>query len=282
MSIIQAIILGLVQGLTEFLPISSSGHLVLVPWLFNWHVLLNNPELNKTFDVALHLGTFVAVLVYFWRDVVHMLAAWGRSIARRSIADPEAKLAWLLLLSTVPAGVIGVWGEKFIETRLGKPWLVAVAIILVALVMWVIDRRVFNPRPLETLGPKGALGIGFAQALALWPGVSRSAVTMMAGMLLKFTRGNAARYSFLLTIPVIGGAAAYKALKLVHTGLPPGTAMPFAVGTLTAAGSGLAAVSFLIGYLKTHTFRVFIIYRLVVGVAVLVIILSGARSATGI
>lgn len=282
MSIIQAIILGLVQGLTEFLPISSSGHLILVPWLFNWHVLLNNADLNKTFDVALHLGTFVAVLIYFWHDVTHLLAAWGRSIARRSIADPESRLAWLLLLSTVPAGVIGVWGEKFIETRLGKPWLIAVAMILFALVMWVIDRRAYKPRPLETMGPKGALGIGFAQALALWPGVSRSGVTMMAGMLLKFTRENAARYSFLLTIPVIGGAAAYKALKLAHTGLPAGTAMPFAVGTLTAAVSGFAAVWFLIGYLKTHTFRIFIIYRLVVGIAVLAIILSGARSATGI
>jgi undecaprenyl-diphosphatase len=182
----------------------------------------------------------------------------------------------------VPAGVIGVWGEKFIETRLSKAWLVAVAMILFALVMWVIDRRVYKPRPLETIGPKGALAIGFAQALALWPGVSRSGVTMMTGMLLKFSRANAARYSFLLTIPVIGGAAAYKALKLVHTGLPAGTAMPFAVGTLTAAVSGFAAVWFLVGYLKTHTFRIFIIYRLIVGVAVLAIILSGARSATGI
>ena len=116
MTILQAIILGIVQGLTEFLPISSSGHLILVPWLFNWHFLLENPDLNKTFDVALHLGTFVAVLVYFWRDIVRLLGAWVRSIARRSSADPEAKLAWLLLIvSTIPAALVGVAFESFID-----------------------------------------------------------------------------------------------------------------------------------------------------------------------
>ena len=254
MSIIQAIILGLTQGFTEFLPISSSGHLILVPWLFNWHFLLAHPDLNKTFDVALHLGTLLAVLAYFRRDIVRLLAAWGRSLARRRIGDDgDAKLAWLLLIATVPAGV-----------------------------MWFIDRRVYEPRPMTSIKPQGALAIGFAQALALCPGVSRSGVTMMSGMLLRLDRENAARFSFQLTVPVIGGAAFYKAVKLLHTGLPAGTVTPFIVGTITAALSGFVAVAFLINYLKRHNFTPFIVYRLAVSVAVLALIVFGVRSATGI
>jgi undecaprenyl-diphosphatase len=283
MSVLQAIILGLVQGLTEFLPISSSGHLILVPWLFNWHFLLANPDLNKTFDVALHLGTLLAVLAYFWRDVVRLLGAWGASIARRRpMSDPDAKLAWLLLIATVPAGVVGVAFESFIEDRLGKPIIIALVMMGFALVMWVIDRRVYAQRPLDSMKPQGALLVGCAQALALCPGVSRSGVTMMGGMLLRLSRENAARFSFLLTIPVIGGAAAYKAIKVAHSGLPAGTKMPFLVGTLTAAVSGFVAVWFLINYLKRHDFRPFIFYRLAAGIAVIVIIVSGLRSATGI
>ena len=285
MSIIQAIILGLTQGLTEFLPISSSGHLILVPWLLNWHwyFLPGNADLNKTFDVALHLGTLVAVLAYFRRDIVRLLAAWGRSLARRRIGDDgDARLAWLLLIATVPAGVIGVKYESFIEDRLGKPWIIVVAMVVFAGVMWFIDRRVYEPRPMTSIKPQGALAIGFAQALALCPGVSRSGVTMMSGMLLRLDRESAARFSFLLTVPVIGGAAFYKALKLLHTGLPAGTVTPFIVGTITAALSGFVAVAFLINYLKRHNFTPFIVYRLAVSVAVLALIVFGVRSATGI
>jgi len=283
MTIIQAIILGLVQGLTEFLPISSSGHLILVPWLFNWHFLLANPELNKTFDVALHLGTLLAVIAYFRGDIVRLLAAWGRSLARRRIGDDDdAKLAWLLLIATVPASVIGVAFESVIENRLGKPWIIVVAMVAFAGVMWVIDRHVYEPRPMTSIKPRGALLIGFAQALALCPGVSRSGVTMMSGMLLRLDRESAARFSFLLTVPVIGGAAFYRALKLLHTGFPAGTTMPFLVGTVTAAISGFVAVSFLINYLKRHTFTPFIVYRLAVSVAVLALIVFGVHSATGI
>jgi undecaprenyl-diphosphatase len=282
MTVIQAIILGIVQGLTEFLPISSSGHLILVPWLFNWHFLLDNPGLNKTFDVALHLGTFVAVLVYFWREVGKLIAAWVRSIGRRSLADPMAKLAWLLIVSTVPAAIVGVALESFIEDRLGKPWIIAIAMIVFAGFMYLVDHIAKLDRELDSLTWFDAVLIGCAQALALCPGVSRSGITMMTGMLLRLDRESAARYSFLLSIPVIGGAAAYKALEVAKDGLPAGTAMPFAVGMVSAAVSGLAAIWFVLAYLKRHNFNLFVLYRIVVGVAVLILIVAGVRSGMGI
>jgi undecaprenyl-diphosphatase len=282
LTILQAIILGIVQGLTEFLPISSSGHLILVPWLFNWHFLLNNPDLNKTFDVALHLGTFVAVLVYFWRDVVKLVAAWVRSIARRSLADPEARLAWLLFVSTIPAAFLGVAFESFIEDRLGKPWIIAIMMIVFALVMYAVDHVAKLDRDLEALTWTDAILIGVAQAFALCPGVSRSGVTMMTGLAVRLDRESAARYSFLLSVPVVGGAAAYKALQVAKDGLPAGTATPFVVGILSAAVSGMVAIWFVLRYLKSHNFNLFVLYRIVVGVAILILIVAGVRSGMGI
>jgi undecaprenyl-diphosphatase len=282
LTILQAIILGIVQGLTEFLPISSSGHLILVPWLFNWHFLLNNPDLNKTFDVALHLGTFVAVLVYFWREVVRLVAAWVRSIARRSLTDPEARLAWLLFVSTIPAAFLGVVFESFIEDRLGKPWIIAIMMIVFALVMYAIDHVAKLDRDLEALTWTDSILIGVAQAFALCPGVSRSGVTMMTGLALRLDRESAARYSFLLSIPVIGGAAAYKALHVAKDGLPAGTAMPFVVGIASAAISGMIAIWFVLRYLKSHNFNLFVIYRIVVGIGILILIVAGVRSGMGI
>ena len=282
MTILQAIILGIVQGLTEFLPISSSGHLILVPWLFNWHFLLDNPDLNKTFDVALHLGTFVAVLIYFWREVGRLITAWVRSIGRRSLNEPEAKLAWLLLVSTIPAAILGVAFESFIEDRLGKPWIIAVMMIVFALVMYAVDHLARLDRKLEALTWTDSILIGIAQAFALCPGVSRSGITMMTGLALRLDRESAARYSFLLSIPVIGGAAAYKAVEIAKNGLPSGTAMPFAVGIVSAAISGMVAIWFVLAYLKRHNFNIFVIYRIIVGVAILILIVAGVRSGMGI
>jgi undecaprenyl-diphosphatase len=282
MSVLQAIILGLVQGATEFIPISSSGHLILVPWLFNWHFLLDNPDLNKTFDVALHLGTFFAVLVYFWRDIGHLLAAFFRSLRRRRADSTDERLAWLLLISTIPAGLVGVAFENFIEDRLGKPVLIAALMIAFGLVMWYVDRHARLEREMSALTRGGALGIGVAQALALAPGVSRSGITMVTGMLLGLKREAAARYSFLLSVPVIGGAAFYKALKIAADGLPAGTAVPFVVGIASATASGFVAVWFMMAYLRRHSFAPFVIYRLAVGLGVLALIVAGVRSATGV
>ena len=282
MTILQAIILGIVQGLTEFLPISSSGHLLLVPWLFNWHFLLENPDLNKTFDVALHLGTFVAVVLYFWREIVRLLGAWVRSISRRSLAEPEGKLAWLLIVSTIPAAIVGVLFEDFITNTLGKPWMIGVAMIVFAGFMYLIDHVAKLDRELEDLTWLDALLIGVAQALALLPGVSRSGITMMTGLLVRLDRESAARYSFLMSIPVIGGAAAFKGLEVARDGLPAGTATPFLVGMVTAALSGIAAIWFTLAYLKRHNFNLFVVYRIVVGVGVLILIAAGVRSGMGI
>lgn len=282
MTILQAIILGIVQGLTEFLPISSSGHLLIVPWLFNWHFLLDNPELNKTFDVALHLGTFVAVVIYFWREIGRLLSAWVRSMTRRSLADPEARLAWFLVVSTIPAAFLGVAFESFIEERLGKPWIIAIMMIVFALVMYTVDHLARLDRDLEALTWTDAILIGIAQAFALCPGVSRSGITMMTGMALRLDRESAARYSFLLSIPVIGGAAAYKGLQVAQDGLPAGTAAPFAVGIAAAALSGFAAIWFLLAYLRRHSFDLFVIYRIAIGIGMLILIISGVRAATGI
>jgi undecaprenyl-diphosphatase len=282
LTILQAIILGIVQGLTEFLPISSSGHLLIVPWLFNWHFLLDNPELNKTFDVALHLGTFVAVVIYFWREIGRLLSAWVRSMTRRSLADPEARLAWFLVVSTIPAAFLGVAFESFIEERLGKPWIIAIMMIVFALVMYTVDHLARLDRDLEALTWTDAILIGIAQAFALCPGVSRSGITMMTGMALRLDRESAARYSFLLSIPVIGGAAAYKGLQVAQDGLPAGTAAPFAVGIAAAALSGFAAIWFLLAYLRRHSFDLFVIYRIAIGIGMLILIISGVRAATGI
>lgn len=282
MTILQAIILGIVQGLTEFLPISSSGHLLLVPWLFNWHFLLENPELNKTFDVALHLGTFVAVVLYFWREIVRLVGAWVRSLSRRSLAEPEAKLAWLLIVSTVPAALVGVLLEDFITNTLGKPWMIGVALIAFAGFMYLVDHIAKLDRDLDTLTWLDALLIGVAQSLALLPGVSRSGITMMTGLLVRLDRESAARYSFLMSIPVIGGAAAFKGLEVARDGLPAGTATPFAVGMLAAALSGIAAIWFTLAYLKRHNFNLFVVYRIVIGVGVLVLIVAGVRSGMAV
>jgi len=282
MTVLQAIVLGIVQGLTEFLPISSSGHLILVPWLFNWHVLLEDPDLNKTFDVALHLGTFVSLVVYFWRDIGRLLAAWTRTLVRRRVDSTEGKLAWLIILSTVPAAVVGVAFEDVIVNTLGKPWMIAVLMIAFGGVMYAVDQLARHEREMAQMGWLDALLIGAAQALALSPGVSRSGVTMVTGLALRLTREAAARYSFLMSIPVVGGAAAYKALEIAGEGLPAGAAAPFGAGIAAAAASGFAAIWFLLAYLRRHDFTPFVLYRLAVGGGALVLMAVGVRSALGI
>ncbi len=282
MTILQALVLGIVQGLTEFLPISSSGHLILVPWLLGWNFFQLHPDLNKTFDVALHLGTFIAALVYFWRQIVVILRAWVHSLRTRRVETTDERLAWLLLISTIPAGLVGVAFESFIEDRLGKPILICFMMIAFALVMLLADRMAKLDKSMSDLRWPHALGIGFAQAIALSPGVSRSGITMVTGLFMGLDRESTARYSFLLSVPVVGGAALYKLAQLAQNGMPPHMAAPFAVGVAAAAVSGLVAIWFVLSYLRTHTFTIFIVYRLVVASALLIVIATGFRHATGI
>jgi undecaprenyl-diphosphatase len=272
----QALILGITQGATELLPVSSSGHLILVPWAAGWHYLQDNPEFNKTFDVALHLGTLIAVVLYFWRDVVRLARAWWQSVKRRQIVSADERIAWYVFIATVPAALAGAAGESFIEKRLGDPWQIAILLAVFAILLWLAD-RIPPRRSMEDIGWKGALGVGLAQCLALMPGTSRSGVTITTARFLKLDRDDAARLSFLLLIPIVFGAALLKGATVAVDGLPPGSAGPFVVGMLAAAVVGLVAIWGLLGYVRRHTYTVFVVYRLVLSAAILITIGAGWR-----
>ena len=272
----QALVLGITQGATELLPVSSSGHLILVPWAAGWHYLQDNPTFNKTFDVALHLGTLIAVVLYFWRDVVRLARAWWQSLKRRQVTTADERIAWYVFIATVPAALAGAAGESFIEKKLGDPWQIAILLAVFAILLWIAD-HVPPRRSMEDIGWKGALGVGLAQCLALMPGTSRSGVTITAARFLKLNRDDAARLSFFLLIPIVFGAAVLKGAKVAVDGLPPGSAGPFIVGMLAAAVVGLAAIWALLGYVRRHTYTVFVVYRLVLSAAILITIGAGWR-----
>ena len=273
----QALVLGIVQGATELLPISSSGHLILVPWAFGWRYLERHPDFNKTFDVALHLGTLVAVVLYFRRDVARLIAAWVRSVRRRRIATDDERVAWYVAIGTVPAAIAGAAGENFIEDHLGDPWQIAIALAVFGVILWLAD-RVAVRRQIPDIGYRGALGVGLAQCIALLPGVSRSGITITAGRLLRLDRDDAARFAFLLLIPIVFGASLLKGVKdVLIEGLPPGSTGPFVVGMIASAVVGLLAIWALLGYVRRHTYTVFVVYRLVLAAVVLVVIAAGWR-----
>ncbi|MEO7371480.1 MAG: undecaprenyl-diphosphate phosphatase [Ilumatobacteraceae bacterium] len=276
MPIIHAIILGLVQGLSEFLPISSSGHLLLVPWLFNWHDF-DNTSIEKAFDVALHLGTLAAVVGYFRSDLVVYVREGVRLVAHRERpTNPEGRLAWLLVLSCVPAAIAGALFESTVDDKLGTPGLIAASLIVFGVLLAVADRR-SGSRTLLDFDLDAAVKIGAAQVLALNPGTSRSGITMTAARFLGFTRDAAARASFLMAIPVTAGAVAYKLLKLAKDGVPDGLGVPMIIGIITAGISGWAAVWGTLRLIRTRSFMPFVIYRCTLGVVVLVILAAGWR-----
>ena len=276
----QALVLGLVQGLTELLPISSSGHLILVPWAAEWSYLEENDRFNQTFDVALHLGTLVAVAAYFWSDFVRLVRAWVTSVARRSIDTPDERIAWFVVVATIPAGLAGLFGADFIADNLGEPWQILILLAAGALVLLWADRAP-QTRAMGDLGLRHAVVMGLAQALALAPGVSRSGITITAGRFMKLDRDSAARFSFYLLLPTVLGAVLLKGVQDVLLGeLPDGWTGPFLVGTLAALGSGLLAIEWLLGYVRRHTYGVFVVYRLVVAALVLLAIVTGIRDST--
>ena len=262
--------------MTEFAPVSSSGHLILVPWLFDWPILAD-PNLNKTFDVALHIGTLAGALVYFRHDVARYAAAWFRSIASRRISTTDERLAWALVVGTIPAVIAGAALESFVNDELGQPWLIAVMLAVFGVVLYAVDRIAASRRHLDDLGVRDGLLLGIAQALALQPGVSRSGVTMTAARLLTFDRETAARFSFLLSLPVIAGAGLYTGLDLAGDGIPPGMGGPFVAGIAASAVSGFLVIAFLLRYLRAHDFAIFMWFRLAVAALVIAVIVSGAR-----
>jgi undecaprenyl-diphosphatase len=276
----QALILGLVQGITELLPISSSAHLILVPWGADWTYLEKHDQFNQTFDVSLHLGTLIAVGAYFWADAVRLIRAWLGSIGRRKIESSDERIAWFVLVATIPAGLAGFLGEDAIAAHLGEPWQILILLSVGAGLLYAADRSA-QTRVMGDLGLGHALVMGFAQALALAPGVSRSGITITAGRFMKLDRDSAARFSFLLLLPTVLGAVLLKGVKDVLLGdLPSGWQGPFVVGTLAALGSGLLAIEWLLGYVRRHTYGVFVVYRLVLAAVVLLVIVSSLRSAT--
>ena len=260
---------------------SSSGHLILVPWLFHWSILTNE-SLNKTFDVALHVGTFAGAIAYFWRDIATYLAAWIRSIRRRSVSGADERVAWFLVIGTIPGAIVGALFENVIEEKLGEPWLIAVMLAVFGVVLFLVDRRARQTRHVGQLRLGEALAIGLAQAAALQPGVSRSGVTITAGRAFGLARESAARFSFLLSLPIIGGAGIFKGFKLL-TGaehIPSGFAWPFVWGMVASAVSGFLVIWGLLAYLRRRDFAPFVLYRLAAAAVVFTVIALGIRSAT--
>jgi undecaprenyl-diphosphatase len=275
--ILHALVLGVVQGLTEFLPISSSGHLVLVPWLFRWEELRRDPGLNQAFDVALHMGTFVGAAAYFRHDLVRLGRAGVRSIAARRVRDTDERLAWLLLLSALPAALTGALLDNTIEDHVSQEWLIGLMLVLFGMVLLAAD-RLYGSREGDDFRAHDAVVLGVAQALALQPGVSRSGVTISAARWRGFDRTGAARISFLMSLPIIAGAGIYKGIDVVREGgIPSGFGPAFAWGTAASAVTGFLAVWGLLRLVRTRSFFPFVAYRVAAGVAVMGIAASSWR-----
>ena len=259
MTVFQAVVLGVLQGLGEFLPISSSAHLSLAPWAFGW------PEPGLPFDVALHVGTLVAVLWYFRKEWITLTQAAVASLRAGRLVGDSGRQLGLLVVGTVPGAAIGYALQHQAETIFRAPALTAVALIVMGVVLWVVDRRARTERALQQMGWRDAILIGLAQACAIVPGVSRSGATITAGRALGLDRGSAATFSFLMSMPIIGAAAALKAPEALRA--PDLT--PVLAGMLAAAISGWIAIAALMKYIRLRGFGVFAIYRFIIGAAVL-------------
>lgn len=265
--LLRAAILGIVQGLTEFLPVSSSGHLILIRGLFRWD------DEGLAFDVGLHLGTLLALLVYFWRDWFVMFRAALRELPRSGFRfaryEQPAQLLWLIALGSIPAAVVGLLFDDWIEANVRQAWLVAITLAIVGTVMLVADRRTRQSRTVTNIGLVDAVIIGAAQATALIPGVSRSGATMSAALFRDFTRDSAARFAFLLGTPAFVGAALLKAAELrSEAGDELGMMV---VGFVTSAVVGFAVIHYLLRFLRTQTLVPFVVYRYAVAVVTLAI-----------
>jgi len=280
MPILHAIILGLVQGFSEFLPISSSGHLALVPWLFGWNDfadVANGDSIEKAFDTALHLGTLVAVLFYLRTELIGYVREGIRIVVSPKRADKQmGKRAWLFVASAIPAGIAGAIGQQWITDKLGTPVLIAVSLVFFGLLLLWADRQQ-GTRDVDTFTRKDALLIGLAQVLALNPGTSRSGITITAARKFGFSRDTAARVSFLMSVPVIGGAVLFSLVKLVRDGIPDGLIAPMIAGIIAAGISGWVAMWGMIRILRTRNFNMFVMYRVAVGFGVLSIAASSWR-----
>ena len=277
--VLQAALIGLIQGLTEFIPVSSSAHLELAPWVAGWSS--GGLVGSLAFDVFLHLGTLVALLAYFARDWLRLLGAAVASLRDRRIGDdPDRRLAWLLILATVPAALIGFVGEDLINQALHTdtdPVRLAIAAFLVigAVALWLADRLGSRRREIDGLGAPSALTIGFSQALALLPGISRSGATMTAGLALGLTRESAARFSFLLATPITLGAGLYGSRHLLEVSHTSTEWLALGVGFVVAAASGMLAIGFMLAWLRRRSVTVFSVYRIAFAALIVTLVAVG-------
>jgi undecaprenyl-diphosphatase len=264
MTPVQAIVLGAVQGITEFLPISSSAHLILVPWLFGW------PDQGLTFDVVLHAGTLLAIVSFFWHDWCQMFLSLlpGGSNSASARRLNSTLFVWVAC-GTVPAAVVGFFAQKTIETSLRSPFLLSITLISVALLLWLADRTSRLVKDLAQVTLVDAMSIGCAQALALVPGTSRSGITITTGLFLGLTREAAARFSFLLSAPIIAGAGLKKLLDLWQAGVSDAERLPMALGFLSSLLVGYLTIKFLMRYLQRNTLLIFVCYRIALGMIIL-------------
>lgn len=271
--ILQALIMGIAQGLTEFLPVSSSGHLLLIPEVLGW----GDPFISSlAFSVMLHLGTMVALLAYFWSDWVRLVPAGLATIRDRSFrGDRDRHLAWLLVAATIPAAIVGLLLNDIIETTIREPWLVVAMLVVGAAVLWIADH--FGPRTkgVDDLRFPVAIGIGVAQAFALIPGISRSGISISAGRIAGLERPDAARFSFLMATPITIGAIAFEARSLMtgEAGVTPQLG-PLVVGLVASLVAGLLAIHFMLRYLRTRSLDIFVWYRLGVAALVAIVLLT--------
>jgi undecaprenyl-diphosphatase len=266
MTVFQALVLGLVQGLGEFLPISSSAHLVLTPWVFRW------PDPGLSFDVALHVGTLIAVLWYFRAEWVRLTLSAFALLKTRRIDTEEKRRFVHIVVATIPAAIAGVLLEDYAETTFRSPTLIALTLIVMGIVLWAADRYAPRDRPLASMTMRDAVLIGLAQIFALVPGVSRSGSTMTAGRVLRLDRQSAATFSFLMSMPVTAAAAVLKAPVLLRAD----DVTPLIVGIVAAAVSGWLAIAVLLKYVSRHSYGVFALYRLALGAAILALVAARA------
>ncbi|RKG96160.1 undecaprenyl-diphosphate phosphatase [Corallococcus sp. CA053C] len=263
MSLLEAIVLGLVQGLTEFLPISSTAHLRIAPELFGW------PDPGAAYSAIIQLGTVAAVLIYFRRDIVSLVGAFFKGLARREpFGTLESRLAWFVLVGTLPIGLLGLALKKVIETQFRSLYVIAFSLIVLAVVLFVVEKRASHTRTVADMTWRDGILIGLWQALALVPGSSRSGTTLTGGLSLGLKREDAARYSFLLSIPATSLAGIFELKHLLEATTRPSTEA-LVVGTLVAFASGMGAIAWLLNFLKRRTTLVFVVYRIALGVLLL-------------
>ncbi|HEX3036935.1 MAG TPA: undecaprenyl-diphosphatase UppP [Thermodesulfobacteriota bacterium] len=269
-SLVQSIILGIVQGITEFLPISSTAHLALFPWFLKW----NDPGL--AFDVALHIGTLTAVIYYFWREWVMMVREFVKGVSNRNFSSsPNVRLGLLIVVATIPGALFGFQLEEQASGILRHPILIALSVFVFAIILFLSDRFSNKQKQISDMNLLDCLIIGFAQALAIIPGVSRSGATITGALIMNFKRDEAARFSFLLSTPLIVGAIIFESRHLNYADI---TSLPFIAGILTSALFGFLSIKYLLRYLQTKSYTVFVVYRIVLAALIVFIFMQRAGS----